>query len=438
MPQISRRNAIVAGLTAGAAPVIGGTRIAQAAPSRSASSSRLVMQLADDLKRHAAFGIKRSGSPGDRATAQWISRRLTKSGFSVETDAFDVPFFDPKVATLSFAGGPTFNLFVQPVTITTAPHGMSAPVSLVHSVYDTPGTKGSIAVIVLPYARHAVIFSRSIVEQIDGCVKAGARAIVVVPTGPTGEVIGLNTRLHPMAPIPVVTLAPKHLPDLLKARSAKNSATLTVSGKAGMQPTWNLIATRKRGASWLVLSTPRSGWFTCAGERGTGTATFLELCDWAARAYPHLSIMAMNTGGHELDFAGLYKALRVAPPPEHTKMWAHIGAALAARDSHVLNGRVLNLLDTADPQRVLMVPENLLDVGARQFAGITALDTPIKVIPGAGELGDIVKRGYKNTFAVLGIHRWMHTPEDTIDKVSADLLLPVHEAHRRMIAWALA
>ncbi|MCH7749719.1 MAG: hypothetical protein IH939_16655 [Acidobacteria bacterium] len=38
---------------------------------------------------------------------------------------------------------------------------------------------------------------------------------------------------------------------------------------------------RNEEADWSVISTPSSGWFTCAGERGPGIAALLALAEWA-------------------------------------------------------------------------------------------------------------------------------------------------------------
>ena len=35
---------------------------------------------------------------------------------------------------------------------------------------------------------------------------------------------------------------------------------------------------------WIAISTPRSGWYGCVAERGTGTVAFLELADCTAGA----------------------------------------------------------------------------------------------------------------------------------------------------------
>lgn len=399
--------------------------------------TQLLAQFSADLKTHAGFGIKRSGSQGDRATAGWISQRLKASGFSVETLPFDVPFFEPKKAELSFAGGKSTSLFVQPVAVTTPEAGITAPVVPVYSIYDAPAVEDKIAVVILPYGRYAAIFVGEVERLLSATAKARPRAIVLVTTGPTGKAVGLNTRAEPVVPMPLAFLAPEDLEGVREFVATRATATLVVEGDAGLRPSWNVIGRRERGDRWLALSTPRTGWFDCASERGTGTAVFLELADWAARHYPDLSIVALNGGAHEIDFGGIHEAMAYAPPPERTAVWAHIGAALATRQAHLLGGRNLGLLNIAESERIVMATDPMMDAAAKYFAGLPGLETPAEVMPGAGELGDIVARGYKNAFAVLGLHRWFHTSEDTLDKTDAKLLLPVYEAHRRMIQGAL-
>ena len=434
MSMLDRRSAILGSLVAGTLPAL-----VQGAPDEGASRATepLRLRLQEDLKTHAGFGVKRSGGPGDRATAQWIAARLGASGFEVRTDPFDVPFFEPALAELRCPGGAGVPLFVQPAAVATAPEGLTAPVAAVYSAFDAPAAKDRIALVVLPYSRHAAIFSQDIDALLKATARAQPRAIVLVTTGPTGQVIGLNTRRDPVVPMPLALMAPADLPTVLAATGTAAPSRLTITGTTGMRSSWNVIATRRRAAQWLVISTPRTGWFDCVGERGTGTAVFLELCAWSARRWPDLSILALNTGGHEIDFSGLHKAVAAGPPPRQTRLWAHVGASLACRQAHLLVGRSLGMLDVADTQRALMATEGLLPAAAQSFAGLAGLETPIRVIPGAGELGDIVARGYRNAFAVIGAHRWFHTQQDTLDKVNAALLHPVYAAHRRLIEHRL-
>ncbi|HEY9182385.1 MAG TPA: hypothetical protein VIQ99_04240, partial [Gammaproteobacteria bacterium] len=167
-------------------------------------------------------------------------------------------------------------------------------------------------------------------------------------------------------------------------------------------------------------------------ERGTGTAVFLELADWAVGRFPDTSVFLMSTGGHEYFFAGSHRVLHEAPPPEKTSVWAHIGATLAARSSEQRDGRLV-MLDTVDPSRSLMATETARAAAATAFRGLTGLEQAVGVRPQAGELSTFTDRGYSRAFAVIGQHAWFHTVEDTLERVDAALLTPVLRAHQRAI-----
>ena len=46
---------------------------------------------------------------------------------------------------------------------------------------------------------------------------------------------------------------------------------------------YEVIGKLNRGKKLVVVTTPSSGWFQCAGERGAGVALWLGLARWAAR-----------------------------------------------------------------------------------------------------------------------------------------------------------
>jgi hypothetical protein len=433
---INRRDVVLAGVASGlvASPASG---LAACLPDGRTSNPDLLRQLDQDLKTHASFGIKLSGGMGDRKTGDWIAGRLKAAGFSVDRPAVTVPAFDPSETRLVLNGGHSIELFAQAPATVTPKDGVTAKVELVYSTHQARSATGAIAVVVVPYGRHAALFTGLVAPILDAALAAKPAAVVLVPTGPTKEVIALNTRLTPQ-PVPWAIMAPRDLPKLEEALGPDKRATLLVTGQSGSRQSSNVIATRKSGPNWLVLSTPRTGWFECVGERGTGTAAFLELAQWATRTYPDLSILAMNSGGHEYDFIGTREATRSAPtPPERTKLWVHIGATLAARDAQQLGDRVTGMLPSADPQRVLMTTDTIASIAKDAFAGLSGYERPIAVVPGAGELGGIVAKGYDKAFAVLGIHRWLHTRLDDLEKVDAGLLLPVVEAHRSVMKSVL-
>jgi hypothetical protein len=285
----------------------------------------------------------------------------------------------------------------------------------------------------LPSGRHAALAAeRGIGRTIADTARAGAKAIVIVTTGPSGEAVALNCPEMPFVSVPAAVLAPKHAERFVAAARAGADATLVVDGEATQRPSRNVVARIERGNRWLVISTPRSGWYGCVGERGTGTAVFLELTDWAVRRFPSLSIFAMNTGGHEYFGLGSRRALDQAPPPSATLAWAHVGATVAVRDAQEVDGKLV-MLDTADPQRSLMATDAARAAATEGFRGLSGLSNPTRVQPGAGELSTFTDRGYEKAFAVLGVHRWFHTVEDTLERVDARLIVPVLGAHQKTI-----
>jgi hypothetical protein len=384
-----------------------------------------------DLAQHAAFGDKFSGGPGDLATARWIAGRLRKSGYRVEESEFQAPFFVKRAARLS-SGTVSVDVVPQAPVVPTGPAGVTAPLALVEggAIGDV---KNRLAIVVLPFGRHAALFpDRGIGQTVKQVAAAGARAIVMVTTGPSGEAVALNSPEEPFVPIPAAVVAPRRAGALLDAARSRSEATLVLDGEATHRPSINIVARVERSERWIAISTPRSGWFGCVGERGTGTAAFLELTDWAVRRFPDVSVFAMNSGGHEYFFAGSHRIVGQAPPPAATLVWAHIGAALAARDAREANGRLV-MLDTADPQRSLMATDAAREAAAAAFSGLSGLTTPGRVQPNAGELSTFTDRGYATAFAVLGIHSWFHTVEDTLERVDASLVTPVVAAHQRTI-----
>jgi hypothetical protein len=384
-----------------------------------------------DLAKHASFGDKFSAGPGDVATASWVADRLRTAGYRVAETTFEAPFFVPRSTQLK-SGDTATSVIPQAPVAPTGAAGVSAPLALVES--DVGHVRGRIALVVAPFARHAALFpDRGLGQTVRAAAEAGAAAVVIVTTGPSGEAIALNAPEEgPFVRVPAAVLAPKNAAPFVAAARASATATLVLDGDATHRPSPNIVARLERGERWLVISTPRSGWFGCVGERGTGTAVFLELAAWAARRFPDTSLFLMNTGGHEYFFAGSHRVLHEAPPPDKTRVWAHIGATLAARNSEQRDGRLV-MLDTVDPSRTLMATDAARATAAEAFRGLSGLEQAVAVRPQAGELSTFTDLGYLRAFAVIGQHAWFHTVEDTAERVDALLLAPVLRAHQRAI-----
>jgi hypothetical protein len=430
---MTSRRTILQTMAAGA----GATALGRLLPLRAAEMDPVSARIQADLEKHAGFGIKRSGGPGDLMTADWVAQRLRTAGFKVEQLDFPAPFLIERSVKLS-AGGMTAMLYAQPPSATTGSKGVSGRLALVRTQADAANTQGKIALVVLAFGRYAALGrgAAGIGAMVQAAAKAGALGVVIVTTGPTRQAVMLNAPEEPVMTAPVAIMAPKDSGPFERAAASGAEATLTIDAELTHRNSKNVIGRLERGSRWIVISTPRSGWFTCAGERGTGTAVFLELAEWAVSRFPNHSIHLMNTGGHEFYFAGSHRVLNLAPPPQSTDIWAHIGATLAARDADE-SGPELRMLDTADPQRYVMATPNLNEAVAEGFRGITELERARPVRAEAGELSAFTDRGYEKCFAVLGVHRWFHTIEDTIERVDGRLVTPVLEGHKRVIERAV-
>ncbi|MBX3484900.1 hypothetical protein [Phenylobacterium sp.] len=389
------------------------------------------------LERYAGFGIKASGGAGDEACGAWLAGELTRVGYACEQHHFEVPFFEPTAATLT-SGDARADVIPQAVVRPTGPKGVTAPLRLA----ERPGDlTGAIALVSLPSKRWIALGERDAVPLLADAFGRGAVAAVAITNGPSGEAIALNVAPEkPGFDRPVVLLAPKDAPPFLAAAAGGGTATLTVDGRGGRRRAHNMIAKLDRRAEkTLILSTPRSGWFTCAAERGSGLAAWFGAAHWLA-AQPHrLNLEVVATSGHEYDYLGgeRYVAER-APPPGKTKLWAYIGASFAARDWQEAGGE-LRPLATVDPQRSVTATADIIEPVRRAFNGLSGLEA-VRLATGntaGGELKAVIEAGYPSAMGESGLHRYFHTRNDDMRCVSGDLVHPAAEAFKAAIAASI-
>lgn len=403
-----------------------------AAPVFAAGPSKPELEAQRILERYYGFGDKASGGPGDTACGAWIESELKALGYKVERQAFDTPAYEGE-ATLS-SGKAKASLIPQAWVVPTPVDGITGRLRL-------SGGNDRIAVLVLPHARWSTA-KGEVERRVLAAIKTGSEAVILVTTGPTGEAIALNAPVEkPLFDRPVAVLAPKDAEPFLQAAAQGDTATLRMSGRSFRRPAFNVTATMKprRNGKWLVLSTPRSGWFGCAGERGSGLAVWLMLAQWAARARLPVNIALVATSGHEYEYAGGERYIAsVAPKAKDTALWVHLGANVAARDWHE-RGPLLGPLPSADPQRFLLAAPKLVPAVTQAFAGLPGLEKPYPSDPkqAAGELGSILAAGYDPAMGIFGTHRFHHTRSDDLRCVSPALIPPVVDAFAKVIGDAL-
>ncbi len=417
----------------GSAGLIG---LAAATPASAAARAPEVAWLQARLDRYQGFGIKASGGPGDIATGAWLDEALCGWGYRCERQTFDVPYFETRTATLS-SGGAMATVIPQAIVATTGPNGLTAPLRLA----DHGNLSGAIVVIVLPFKRWTALADPQVAQPLAKAFAQGAVATVLVTTGPTGEAIALNVTTHkPGFGRPVAILAPKDAGPFLAAVATGQTATLTIDGQGGQRSAFNLIARLDRKAPrTLIVSTPRSGWFGCAAERGSGLAVWLWLARWLAKSGHPVNVELLATSGHEYEYLGGEHYLSIAPPPASTRLWVHVGASAAARDWHEL-GPVLRPLPSADSQRVLTATADIVDRVRSAFKGVTGLEATYVAdkSTAGGELTNVLSAGYRTAIGLYGGHRYFHTRGDDRRCVSGDLVAPVAVSFQAAIEACLA
>lgn len=386
------------------------------------------------LERYFSLGDKATGGPGDMATGAWLEGELTRAGYRCDRQFFDAPFFDIQEATLAIDGR-TATVIPQAVVVGTGPAGLTAPLKL---AMGEGRLDGAIALIVLPARRWSSALDPLIIAGLTDVWARGAAAAVLVTTGPTGDALALNAPAHrDEAAGPVAVLAPRDAPAFLDAAVEGRPGRLVLAGASGQRPAFNLTARLDRNAGrTLVLSTPRSGWFGCAGERGSGIAVWLAAALWLARRDDRLDVELVAISGHEYENLGGARYLEDhAPPPARTRLWVHVGANLAARDWHELGGR-LQPLPGPDSQRYLLASADVAPAFGRAFAGHPGLEAvyPATVENSAGELTNILRAGYPNAAGFFGNHRFHHSRNDDLRCVTGALVRPVSEALRAALA----
>ncbi len=387
------------------------------------------------LERYQAFGDKAAGGPGDTASGEWLEGELNGLGFTCRRQTYDVPTFEGE-ATLT-SGTARAGLIPQAIVAPTSDAGLSGPLYVAGSGRGGQG----IALLILPYARWSTAVGQ-IARRVQAVLDGGASAVVIVTTGPTGEALALNAPVDkPLFDKPVAVMAPKDAEPFLQAAIRGEVATLRVAGRSFRRPAFNVTATLDLGAaSTLVISTPRSGWFGCAGERGSGMAAWLMLVRWAASARLPVNIALVATSGHEYENEGGERFIHeLAPGPDKTALWVHLGANVAARDWHE-RGTVLSPLPGADSQRYLLASPSLVTSARVAFDGQPGLEQVYPADPAlaAGELGNVLRAGYSPAIGIFGSHRFHHARADDLRSVSAPLIPPVVEAFVKVIRGAVA
>ena len=255
------------------------------------------------VEAYAELGDHRTGTSVDEATRDWIAREINQRDGVVE----QIPYnFEQYVANarVSVEGR---EIHVTPL------------------FYSGVGEVDSVE----PYiAEIDATVGNSGPDEALGVARAmGFRVAVLATSGITGQLIGIN-RTPSEPPGPPAVLAPGEEIDALR----RGPVHVTIDARVVPGTSATVVgrfAAKKRsaGAVPIVIATPLTGWFGCAGERGTGIAVALELVTELVAKRP---VVLVATTGHEIGFIGMHDYLA------HEEIDAcavlHLGASIAATE----------------------------------------------------------------------------------------------------------
>ena len=152
-------------------------------------------------------------------------------------------------------------------------------------------------------------------------------------TRPGLSLINASTFLKPSGP-PTLQVSSVE-GEWLKAQAEKGAKVhLTIPVTRTPTVAYNVVGHlpgRVREAPAVGIITPRSGWWTCASERGGGIVAWLETARALVAAKPIRDVNFVATSGHELDQIGLDGFLSTRPNlVKQSLAWIHFGANTGA------------------------------------------------------------------------------------------------------------
>ncbi len=374
-------------VTGGLARVIGMSQ----SPQATSADGDLEARIARTIEEYDRQGIHRTATAVDDASAAWLVEQVRRVGATAALESFTLDRVDVASAYLE-AGGRRIEGF--PLFDGTFTNGQGITASI-----GVPASNQAIALVKLNAAA-VQSEGRSIADLRRSTT---IRAIVAVTEGahpglsPTNAV-SFTTPYG----VPVLQVSSEHgawLDDLARrggdirlvahatrTRARASNVVATVAGQAPELPP-------------VVVMTPRSGWWQCAGERGGGLACWLETARSASAAAARRPLLLVASSGHELGHLGLDAFLHSRPTLMKTAAaWIHLGANIG-----VAGGRAR--LQASDDAIKAMADAALARANNRVEQHV-----PRGTVPG-GEARNIHVGGGRYV-SLLGSSPFFHNPAD--------------------------
>ena len=364
------------------------------------------------ITEYEGQGFHRTGTLVDGRSADWLSEEVRRIGLVPARESFALSRVDPERAVLvvrdrRIAGLPLFDgAFTDADGISgrLGPIGSEAEIGLVEAPPNTAAA-GSLGEARRQQRHMALVF-----------VTRGARPGLCPSNA--------DSFLTPFGP-PVLQVSSEESSFLSDQAQSRAEVRLIASVRRTATSAFNVTA-KLDGASSslrpLTVMTPRSGWYSCASERGGGIACWLELMRTLRGQQPRRDVLFVASSGHELGHLGIDEFVDRRPVivPQSVG-WIHLGANIGAA---ILPTMTVPASE-AGPERRHATPVmgsgNTIQASDDEFEAILtrammsedlgiARRNPRDTVPG-GE-AETVHRGGGRYLSVIGSNALFHNPAD--------------------------
>ena len=366
------------------------------------------------IRAYEAMGDHRTGRAADNAATGWMIAELASVGVHAEPQEWTFPQVDWDDASVRINGTsvPGVPLFDGALT----------------SVSGNLAEPGSSGIVVSPIAHgDGTQFSQAMYPHLNTLREGGAAAVVLVmgdPTAITPSATPSDRSIRSTSPSS--RSRPTTQPRCSRARPGRKRRSS--QSRAGARPRTPPTSSRPspepiRQPHPVTLMTPKSGWYTCAAERGGGIAIWMEVAGRVAAEPGRRSLNIVASSGHELHHLGLEHYIsELGQDAANVHTWMHLGASIGSR-----NGQPAYAASDDELFNVATTP-------LRPPAERRAFPVGNAGFGEARNIGEIGGR----FVSFLGGHPYFHSPSDTYDRcIDPESLASHTDAVERIIRYML-
>jgi hypothetical protein len=353
------------------------------------------------IRAYEEQGAHRTGTDVDRISGEWLANEVRQIGLEPAREEFALSRVDPVDASLVVNDRRIEGLPLFDGTFTSSA-GIDGQLGSLNS--EAPLGLAELA----PNAADAGALGQARRQNRH-------HAIVAITRGPRPGFSPSNADsfLQPFGP-PVLQVSSEEAPFLAECARQGARVRLTAHVERVQTHAFNVMATvpgTSRDAAPLVVMTPRSGWWSCASERGGGLACWLEIMRATRGAKPVRDILFVASSGHELGHLGLDAFIERRPQllPQ-AKAWIHLGANIGAAQGPG------NILQASDDEMESLMADAMTKAGLR-------IDR--RLPRGAEPLGEArnIHHGGGRFISIIGKNDLFHNPGDRgADVVDLDVI----------------